>query len=687
MTNNKDIEPDGDSECLRDCDHEQNTRDPSMIETPLKLLSQDSAFTDNNGLSTDSHAVEDINDRKGGKVDTEAGEGNGEVKNDQRVDGAIHDNTEGSIEIEDDQDSPGEDQLDEEKPCHSGCLHGRAERTRDKYMECCFCTKLFHIDCVGISPMDSKKIKFWPCPDCRKISKNILQLQKSVASLQSLINGLCASVLELSTKCNTNGAADQTHSIELLAAKVVECEKLKAANERLQDKVRLSDFYDTENSSDYGLEDELDENKGQEVRQARGHLLIGDSLIRNVDPSSDDMKVLCMSGAKYPDITKKLRQTKEYFQSITIVCGTNDIATKKDIEKITENLQTLFKVARSKSESIFISSIPPRLDEKVTQQKLDKMNERISVLSEVESGVNFVNHDQNFRFLNEIPDEQLLLSDGVHLSAAGVTRMLQNLKLQKSTKCNIKSNNKSDSDKSSKSPQIITEKRKRTHTKSGNGVTLFYGRESIFSNLHTETPICIDGKTFICNEQYYTYQMARYFDDSEAAKMSMEIEDPYELVALHKKINVNSDAWQSEAERTLYLANMAKYSQNSSARKALLGTGNDVIGEASYNRTWGIGSSIHDPNSMKLNWLGRNKMGQILMNIRDVLTERRSDRRYHDDDRSVIRTSSRQTAQHKKSCWFCGETNHISKNCKHGQAIQCSYCMSLGHKAKFCNTH
>ena len=36
------------------------------------------------------------------------------------------------------------------------------------------------------------------------------------------------------------------------------------------------------------------------------------------------------------------------------------------------------------------------------------------------------------------------------------------------------------------------------------------------------------------------------------------------------------------------------------------------------------------------------------------------------------------------SCWFCGETNHVSKNCRHGKKIECHQCGSLGHKAKVC---
>ena len=176
--------------------------------------------------------------------------------------------------------------------------------------------------------------------------------------------------------------------------------------------------------------------------------------------------------------------------------------------------------------------------------------------------------------------------------------------------------------------------------------------------------------------------MAEFFHDMEAAHKALKIEDPYELIALQKEIkNLDRITWLPEAKRTLFLANMAKYSQNSSARDALLRTGNDTMGEASYSKTWGIGSSLFDRQSMNLNWTGRNIMGNILMDIRNALCEKQNnDFSTHASDN---KTSSE--TQYNKCCWYCGESNHISKNCRHGQKVQCNQCLSLGHKAKFCS--
>ena len=36
-------------------------------------------------------------------------------------------------------------------------------------------------------------------------------------------------------------------------------------------------------------------------------------------------------------------------------------------------------------------------------------------------------------------------------------------------------------------------------------------------------------------------------------------------------------------------------------------------------------------------------------------------------------------------CWYCGESNHVSKNYRHGDYILCNKCNEYGHKAKHCS--
>ena len=307
--------------------------------------------------------------------------------------------------------------------------------------------------------------------------------------------------------------------------------------------------------------------------------------------------------------------------------------------------------------------------------------------------------------MNEIPDERLLLPDGLHLSATGVTKLIKNLKLAELLQC--KTNHEENTAKCNESEKtnIATKKPGRQCTRSGKGVTVFFGKDSVYSNLHMATPITIDGQKFSCNEQYYTYCLAKFFRDETTAQKVMQTEDPYELVKMHKNVsNYDAHKWQPEADRTPYLANTAKYTQHMEARTTLLNTGKDEIGEASYSKRWGIGIPIQDRRALeRRNWTGQNVMGNILMRIRDSFLRSSKKENYSfakkdyysfskKDNNSFSMKDNYSMSKHghydeSKSCWYCGEQNHVSKYCRHGQMLQCNTCYGYGHKAKFCYSY
>ena len=484
----------------------------------------------------------------------------------------------------------------------------------------------------------------------------------------------------------------------ILAQKSDECVKLRAENNVLKQSMSYKDDLPDADDSSENDSDDSDEcetvnpkpsKKNSESIIYSGHLLIGDSLIRDIIPGEDNIKVACMQGAKFHDVLKKLRQEKSHYESVTIVCGTKNFSTKKNIEDITEDAEKLVLTAKMKCKNVSLSSIHPRLDTAVTDQRLSSMNERLEVTCQAHE-VNFINLDRNFRFLNEIPDDSLLLTDCLHLSASGVKRLIKNLDLNNSVECRLKQmSNQCKTNGTNKYKDAVNsadKRRKKPNTKSRNGITVFFGKDSVFSNLHMSTPIVIDGRKFTCIEYYYTHALATFFHDESTAKKALATDDPYELVGLHKKVaNYDLRKWLPEAEKVLYMANLAKYSQNSSARTALLETQDNLIGEASYSRKWGIGIPIQDKNAMNHHsWTGKNIMGKILMKIRDALAS---------DNDSVRKNSSEGYYRHDKhnnqnqTCWFCGEQNHLSENCKHGYELQCNYCYQYGHKAKFCTSY
>ena len=92
--------------------------------------------------------------------------------------------------------------------------------------------------------------------------------------------------------------------------------------------------------------------------------------------------------------------------------------------------------------------------------------------------------------------------------------------------------------------------------------------------------------------------MATFSGDMAAANEALTITDQYKLIELQKQVKNYSRAERAErltvAEKTLYLANMAKYPHNTQARDALFRTGSNITGEATYSKPWGIREYLHD---------------------------------------------------------------------------------------------
>ncbi len=79
-----------------------------------------------------------------------------------------------------------------------------------------------------------------------------------------------------------------------------------------------------------------------------------------------DLTLNYTSGAKFTDVTKYIKEIKGRKQKdITIVCGTNDSAIKKSVDKIIEECKYIITAAKIKTERVHISSILPRTDKRV----------------------------------------------------------------------------------------------------------------------------------------------------------------------------------------------------------------------------------------------------------------------------------------------------------------------------------
>lgn len=135
-------------------------------------------------------------------------------------------------------------------------------------------------------------------------------------------------------------------------------------------------------------------------------------------------------------------------------------------------------------------------------------------------------------------------------------------------------------------------------------------------------PFEIDGKKYICAEQYMMEQKAMLFDNVDIAQKIMETEDPSAHKALGREITgFVEEKWNQHKYQFVLNANYAKFSQNQLLKDFLLSTGGKILVEASpYDKIWGIGMSASDENITNPSmWQGQNLLGLALMQVREFL--------------------------------------------------------------------
>lgn len=158
-------------------------------------------------------------------------------------------------------------------------------------------------------------------------------------------------------------------------------------------------------------------------------------------------------------------------------------------------------------------------------------------------------------------------------------------------------------------------------TKTEGEVTVFYTRNSMLSNFYMNAPFKLNGIKYNCTEQHFQQAKALHFGDEQTAFKIMTAKDSHEQCQLGKKVKgYNDHEWQKVAKTVLLKANIAKFEQNEAARRVLLNTGANLLGEASRSKVWGIGLSLGDNNVTNPDhWSGQNIFGQVLQQVRDTL--------------------------------------------------------------------
>jgi ribA/ribD-fused uncharacterized protein len=131
-----------------------------------------------------------------------------------------------------------------------------------------------------------------------------------------------------------------------------------------------------------------------------------------------------------------------------------------------------------------------------------------------------------------------------------------------------------------------------------------YGEFSNFS----PHPINLDGERWPTSEHYF---QAQKFEDPAVRKRIRQASGPMEAARMgrDRKLKLRRD-WESAKDGVMHKAVAAKFSQHPGLRELLLSTGDARLVEHTDNDAyWGDGGDGR----------GRNKLGQILMQVRDEL--------------------------------------------------------------------
>jgi ribA/ribD-fused uncharacterized protein len=144
-----------------------------------------------------------------------------------------------------------------------------------------------------------------------------------------------------------------------------------------------------------------------------------------------------------------------------------------------------------------------------------------------------------------------------------------------------------------------------------------------FSN-DSEHPIEIDGEKFPTVEHYFQAMKAKEFDDQEVYKKIVSSKTPKAAKAAGKKVkNFATEVWDSKREAVMEKGVRAKFVQHPELRKELLETGDKIIGKADARNTfWGIGTGMSSEKAkVPSKWRGQNKLGKLLMELRQTLKD------------------------------------------------------------------
>lgn len=163
----------------------------------------------------------------------------------------------------------------------------------------------------------------------------------------------------------------------------------------------------------------------------------------------------------------------------------------------------------------------------------------------------------------------------------------------------------------------------------------FWGDEDYMSNFYPNAHFKAqlpDGSwhEFDYSEQYFMHQKALTFNDSITdSEILTPGQKPYAYKKLGRKVqHFNENTWNTVSYEAMFKACFHKFIQNDDICSKLIQTKDAVLVECSpFDRIWGIWMAQEDEKGNPLpwrdykNWRGENRLGFILMDVRDAIKD------------------------------------------------------------------
>ena len=571
----------------------------------------------------------------------------------------------------------------------------------------------FHDECMGID--GSSKTGFWPCPSCRQMPSYVHELRNDVKALIASINELTKQNEELKktlTEVHVPPAPNVNDEADNVVQPITEVRNLLEKHKSFIDDFKVSqpindgllreihrDMTQVKNSI---VEDDS-EDSDNEDEEPEGTLLVTDSLGRDIVSTDKDLSIYSESGANFSSLCKYLRKNKHKYRHMYIVCGTNNCSSKKPLTKTAEECKKLLEEAKKHAENVYMSSVPPRKDTSLSedeknalQLKIDNFNQIMITMTE-ENNVKFINNDTNFKFRNDTSDDTLLGADGVHLSAAGVKRLISNLSLKEKAKCKFGNSPTSRWSQQTKSPtkQLSAKKPSSSNNtnemssqanSSGKDTVYFRGHKNPLSNFFP-CELHVYGENSSSSEHAYQLRKAISMKDTGAAQKIRSAPTAKHAKDIGDTITTDQ-AWQDKKRSVMTHILREKLHQCPRYQQALTQSkGKKLVEDTSHN-FWARG---HNDD-------GQNVLGLIHDELRAEMidlhvhenTMYSTQRKQHyniqrKQDYNIQRKQDYPMSSHGTSnCWNCGEKNHTRRNCRFTHPIKCYSCQYVGHKSKSC---